>query len=164
MSKPLKIGIIAFLVFFAFSIIVYCAVSIKDNIQEEKDKAIAAVADAGITIDIEKAIEEGTWHKITEEDKITLAMSAETSIISTVKNYLKDNKIAIFFVYGGPFDYNLQGNYIICTGFNEDGKAKILYPDDNFAEEWRYSFEGLIEFSTKVMLFDMWGYWLYKYY
>ena len=49
----------------------------------------------------------------------------------------------------------MKGNYIICTGFNEDGKAKILYPDDNFSEEWKYSFEGLIEFSTKVMLFDM---------
>ena len=82
-------------------------------------------------------------------------MTAETSIITKVKDYLKDNKIAIFFVYGGPFDSKLNGNYIICTGFNEDGRANILYPDDNFTEEWQYAFEGLIEFSTKVMLFDI---------
>ena len=155
MSKTLKVGIIGFLILFVFSIIVYSVVNLKENIQEEKDRDKAIEANAGVIIDIEKAINEGKWHTITEEDKITLAMSSETSIITTIKNYLKDNKIAIFFVYGGPFDHNLKGNYIICTGFNEDGKAKILYPDDNFSEEWKYSFEGLIEFSTKVMLFDM---------
>ncbi|MBE5812248.1 MAG: hypothetical protein E7314_01155 [Clostridiales bacterium] len=154
MSKSLKYGIIGFAIFLTFSIIVYCVVNIKENIQEIRENELIE-ADTGVTIDIEKVIKEGTWHDITEEDKITLAFSSETSIISTVKNYLKDNKIAIFFVYGGPFDYNLEGNYIICTGFNEDGKAKILYPDDNFSEEWKYSFEGLIEFATKVMLFEM---------
>ena len=71
------------------------------------------------------------------------------------KQYLKDNKIAIFFVYGGPFDYNLKGNYIVCTGFNENGKAKVLYPDDNFGQEWTCTFEQLIEFASKVMLFEM---------
>ena len=152
MSKPLKYGIIAFVIFLTFSIIVYCVSNIKNNI-EEKNNVVEV--DSGVTIDLDKVIHEEKWYDITEEDKITLAMSAETSIISTVKQYLKDNKIAIFFVYGGPFDYNLKGNYIICTGFNEDGKAKILYPDDNFEKEWRYSFEGLIEFSNKVMLFEM---------
>lgn len=152
MNKSLKIGIIAFGIFFAFSIIVYCVVNIKDNIEQRNN---IQHANSGVTIDIEKVVKEGKWHNITEEDKITLALSAETSIVSTVKQYLKDNKIAIFFVYGGPFDHNLKGNYIICTGFNEDGKAKILYPDDNFETEWKYSFEGLIEFATKVMLFDM---------
>lgn len=152
MSKTLKYGIIGFLIFLGFSIIVYSVVNIKDNIEE---KNTYVEIDEGVTVNIEKSISEGTWYEITEEDKITLAMSAETSVISTVKNYLKDNKIAIFFVYGGPFDTNLNGNYVICTGFNEDGRAKILYPDDNFEGEWRYAFEGLIEFSTKVMLFDM---------
>ena len=155
MNKTLKIGIICFIIFLAFSIIVYSVVNVNENIQHEKEKIKELEANAGVTIDIEKVINEGKWHTITEEDKITLAMSSETDIIKTVKNYLKDNKIAIFFVYGGPFDAKMQGNYIICTGFNEDGKAKILYPDDNFKEEWIYSFEGLIEFSNKVMLFEM---------
>ena len=136
---------------------VYCIAGIKESIEkEEQEKAQSMVeVENKVVVDIEKAISQGKWHDITEDDKITLALTAETSIISTVKSYLKDNKIAIFFVYGGPFDAKMQGNYIICTGFNEDGKAKILYPDDNFAEEWIYSFEGLIEFSTKVMLFEM---------
>lgn len=154
MSKPLKYGIIAFITFFAFSIVVYCVSSIKTSVEEKKLEE-AATVDTGVVVDIDKAITQGVWYDITEEDKITLALTAETDIISRVKDYLKDNKIAIFFVYGGPFDYGLAGNYIVCTGFNEDGKAKILYPDDNFEEEWIYSFEGLIEFSTKVMLFDM---------
>lgn len=153
MNKAIKYGIITFSVFFIISIIVYCVATVKENVENEK-KAFLEI-DPGVTIDIKKVVNEGTWHEITEEDKITLAFSSETSIISTVKQYLKDNKIAIFFVYGGPFDYSMKGNYIICTGFNEDGKAKILYPDDNFEKEWKYSFEGLIEFSTKVMLFDM---------
>lgn len=153
MSKSLKIAIIVFLIFLGLSIIVYCAVNIKEGIEEKKN-AILEV-DPRVTIDVAKAINEGKWYEITEEDKITLALSAETSVISNVKQYLKDNKIAIFFVYGGPFDYNMDGNYIICTGFNEDGKAKVLYPNDNFEKEWKYSFEGLIEFATKVMLFDM---------
>ena len=152
MSKSLKYGIIGFSIFFAISIIVYCVVNIRENI-EEKNNIVEI--DPGVTIDVENLVKNGTWYEITEEDKITLALSGETSIISTVKQYLRDNKIAIFFVYGGPFDYNMKGNYIICTGFNDSGKAKVLYPDDNFSEEWRYSFEGVIEFATKVMLFDM---------
>jgi hypothetical protein len=124
MNKSLKIGIIAFLIFLAISVIIYSVVGIKETVSERKNNVIEV--DNGITIDIEKVIKEGTWHEITEEDKITLAFSSETSIVSTVKNYLKDNKIAIFFVYGGPFDANLKGNYIICTGFNENGKAKIF--------------------------------------
>lgn len=155
MSKPLKYGIIAFIIFFGLSVIVFCIAGIRNNIIQEEQNNIVEVVNSGVTIDVQKVIKEGTWHEITEEDKITLALSSETSIITTVKEYLKDNKIAIFFVYGGPFDYNLKGNYIICTGFNEDGKAKILYPDDNYTQEWKYAFEGLIEFSTKVMMFDM---------
>ena len=154
MSKPLKYGIIAFIIFFVFSILVYCISSVKKNIEEENKQNVVEVGNS-VIVDIDEAINKGLWYDITEEDKITLALSAETSIISSVKNYLKDNKIAIFFVYGGPFDVKMEGNYIICTGFNEDGKAKILYPDDNFTEEWTYSFEGLIEFSNKVMLFQM---------
>lgn len=152
MNKFLKIAIISFSIFFVMSLIVYFAAGIKNNIEVSKN-VVEEVK--GIAIDVEKVVNEGIWREITEEDKITLALSSETTIISEVKQYLKDNKIAIFFVYGGPFDHNLKGNYIICTGFNEDGKAKILYSDDNFQTEWKYSFEGLIEFSTKVMLFDM---------
>lgn len=152
MSKSLKFGIIVFSIFLAFSVIVYCISNVKKNM-EEKNSVVEV--DTGVVIDLDKAISAGKWHEITEDDKITLTLSAETSIISTVKQYLKDNKIAIFFVYGGPFDHNLKGNYIICTGFNTDGKAKVLYPDDNFEKEWTYSYEGLIEFATKVMLFEM---------
>jgi len=152
MNKLLKSGIIIFSIFLISSLVVYFAVNIKEHIEQ---KSNISEENSGVFVDINKVINDGIWHDITEEDKITLALSAETNIISTVKNYLKDNKIAIFFVYGGPFDYKLEGNYIICTGFNEDGKAKILYPNDNFEKEWKYSFEGLIEFSTKVMLFDM---------
>lgn len=154
MNKPLKLGIIAFVIFFMFSIIVYIF-SINNN-SKANQKDVTSIADNNsIEVDIDGLLGKGTWYDITEEDKITLAFAAETEIISTIKQYLQDNKIAIFFVYGGPFDHNLKGNYIICTGFNEDGKAKILYSDDNFETEWKYSFEGLIEFSSKVMLFDM---------
>ena len=154
MNKLIKYGIIGFVIFFVFSIIVYAVSSVKQSVEENNNNAVVAV-DNSVVIDVEKAINEGTWYDITEEDKITLALSSETNIVSTVKKYLQDNKVAIFFVYGGPFDANLKGNYIICTGFNEDGKAKIIYPNDNFSKEWTYSYEGLIEFSNKVMLFDM---------
>ena len=153
MNKLIKYGIIGFAIFFVFSIIVYAVSSVK-KIEEEKSN-IVVEDNNSVVIDVEKAINEGTWYDITEEDKITLALSSETNIVSTVKKYLQDNKVAIFFVYGGPFDANLKGNYIICTGFNEDGKAKIIYPNDNFSKEWTYSYEGLMEFSNKVMLFDM---------
>lgn len=153
MSKSLKYGIIAFLIFLSFSIIVYCISNVKESIEVKNDKVIEV--NPGVTLDIQKVINEGTWHEITEEDKITLALTSETSIVTEIKQYLKDNKIAVFFVYGGQFDYNMKGNYIICTGFNEEGKAKILYPDDNFSKEWTETFERLIEFSTKVMLFEM---------
>lgn len=152
MNKPLKYGIIAFTAFFIFSILVYVIVAIKNEIEQNNNMI---EIDSSVVIDVDKVINEGKWYDITEEDKITLAHSSETNIISNIKQYIKDNKIAIFFVYGGPFDHNLKGNYIICTGFNEDGRVKLLYPDDNFSEEWRYSFEGLIEFSNKVMLFNM---------
>jgi hypothetical protein len=152
MSKFLKYGIITFLCFLTFSIVVFC-VSKANKEQNISNKPIEV--NLGELIDVEKVINSGKWHEITEEDKITLALSSETNIISEVKTYLKNNKIAIFFVYGGPFDYGLKGNYIICTGFNDEGKVKILYPDDNYATEWIYSFEGLIEFSYKVMLFEM---------
>lgn len=154
MSKTLKYAIIGFLMFLGFSMVIYFIAEIKSNIEEEEKKVVVEI-DEGVSLDVEKVINNGEWHEITEEDKITLALTAETEIVSKLKQYLKDNKIAIFFVYGGPFDYNMEGNYIICTGFNEDGKAKILYPDDNFEKEWKYSFEGLIEFSQKVMLFEM---------
>lgn len=153
MNKALKYGIIAFLIFLVFSIIVYSVVSVKENI-EQKNNTVVEI-DNSVTVNVEKAISEGKWYDITEEDRITLAMFSETDLITKVKSYLKDNKIAIFFVYGGPFDAELKGNYIICTGFNEDGRAKILYPDDNFEQEWRYAFEGVIEFAQKVMLFEM---------
>ena len=153
MNKLIKYGIIGFAIFFVFSIIVYAVSSVKQNV-EEKNNAVVAV-DNSVVIDVEKAINEGIWYDITEEDKITLALSSETNIVSAVKKYLQDNKVAIFFVYGGPFDTNLKGNYIICTGFNENGKSKIIYPNDNFSKEWIYSYEGLIEFSNKVMLFEM---------
>ena len=152
MNKALKYGIIIFLVFLLSSIIVYCVVNIKTSV-EVHNKQLEV--NNGVIIDVQKAIDNGKWYDITEEDKITLAMTAETDIITKVKEYLKANKIAIFFVYGGPFDVNLNGNYIICTGFNDNGKSKILYPDDNFTQEWTYAFEGIIEFSTKVMLFEM---------
>ena len=153
MNKALKYGIIAFLIFLVFSIIVYSVVSVKENI-EQKNNTVVEI-DNSVTVNVQKAISEGKWYDITEEDRITLAMFSETDLITKVKSYLKDNKIAIFFVYGGPFDAELKGNYIICTGFNEDGRAKILYPDDNFEQEWRYAFEGVIEFAQKVMLFEM---------
>lgn len=153
MNKALKYGIIIFLLFFISSIVVYCIFGVKESEKENNNEIIKS--DVEVLVDVKRAVEQGEWFDITEEDKITLALGAETNIISEVMKYLKDNKIAVFFVYGGPFDSSLNGNYIICTGFNSDGRAKVLYPDDNFQEEWRYSFEGVIEFSQKVMLFEM---------
>ena len=153
MSKTVKYGIIAFLIFLVFSIVVFIVAKNKEN--EENSKIAIMNDNKGVVIDIKSFIDEGTWFDITEEDKITLAMAAQTTITAKLKDYLKDNKIAIFFIYGGPFDSELNGNYIICTGFNENGKVKVLYPDDNFETEWTYSFEGVIEYATKVMMFDM---------
>lgn len=153
MNKYLKGFIIGFSAFFVFSLVVYSVSNIKNNIETKNN--VNTDVDSGVLVDVDNIIETGNWEEISEEDKITLAMGTETDIISKVKKYLADNKIAVFFVYGGPFDQDMLGNYIVCTGFNENGKAKILYPNDNFTSEWKYSFEGLIECSYKVMLFDM---------
>ena len=112
MNKALRYGIIAFFTFLAISIIVYCISSINKSNQIE-ESALVDNTEIAVAVDIEKAIGEGKWYDITEEDRITLAMGTETDIISNTIKYLKENKIAIFFVYGGPFDSKLKGNYII---------------------------------------------------
>ena len=151
MKKYLTYIIVGFIIFLLFSILVAFFVT-KDKEEQNLQGIDSSFVMARIK---EKVLKSGVWREFTENDKITLAFSSESDNVAFVRNYLRDNKIAIFYIYGGPFDSKMEGNYIICTGFDEEGMANIYYPQDNYAKEYKYSFEGLIEFSHKVLTFEM---------
>lgn len=148
MKKYLVYFGVGFGIFLIFSIILGFTLGNKDKSEEVYNEVEIAER-------VEKVLRSKEWKEITENDKITLAFSSETETVSFIKNYLKDNKMAIFYVFGGPFDAKMEGNYIICTGFNEKGMAKLYYSNDDYSKEYEYSFEGLLEFSHKVLTFEM---------
>jgi len=151
MKKYLTYAGLGFGVFLIISIIVFCF----NKQNEDRIAQQELIAQQEATSFVEGVLKTDKWCDITENDKITLAFSSETDNISVLKNYLKDNKVAVFYVYGGPFDAKMEGNYIICTGFNDDGMAKIYYAGDNYSKEYLYSFESMIEFAHKALTFEM---------
>lgn len=142
---------IVFGIFLLISITIFCF-SMKDK---EMLKEQELVEKQKIAEKVESVLNTSEWLEITENDKITLAFSSETDTVAKIKNYLKDNKMAIFYVYGGPFDAKMEGNYVICKGFNDAGMVKIYYSGDNYSKEYLYSFESMLEFAHKALTFEM---------
>ncbi|MBQ7668738.1 MAG: hypothetical protein IJS47_05375 [Clostridia bacterium] len=152
MKKVLEIIVIASLMLF----IILASVAIRLNIYNTpKEKPEEEISEEEVINIVNNTVQKKKWITLTENDKITLAFESETDNISEVKQYLKDNKPAIFYVYGGPFDAKMEGKYIICNGFDNKGNAKIYYDTDNYQEEYKYTFEGLIEFTERVLMFEI---------
>jgi len=151
MKKYLTYFGVGFAIFLIISIIVFCVA--RQNEKELEEQRIIEQQEVYKAVD--DILKTDKSYDISENDKITLAFSSETETVATIKNYLKDNKIAVFYVYGGPFDAKMEGNYIICTGFDNAGMTKIYYANDNYSKEYSYSFESMLEFAHKAITFDM---------
>ena len=66
MNKAIKYGIIGFLIFLSFSIIVFVISNIIQNNKQKSEDSMMVEADSIVTVDIEKLIDKGTWYDIAE--------------------------------------------------------------------------------------------------
>lgn len=102
---------------------------------------------------VNELLKKSEWVDVTESDKITFAMGAKTEVTNRVIKALEQNQYVICYVVGGRFDKKAAGEYIILTGFNNEGKVKVMYSGNNYVEE-NYIFERIFENVNKILLFD----------
>jgi hypothetical protein len=155
MKKYIFIFTASFLIIFLISLLIFFSVK-KHSLLSEQAKIEAKNAYMeSINYDALKnsLLSLSEWVDITDNDKITFALGSLTPAIERVISSLENNTYVILYIVGGRFDPDAKGDYIILTGFDKDGKVKILAPINNYVEK-SYIFERVFENAAKIMFFD----------
>ena len=160
MRKYIIISVLTFLFIVSVALIINVNVEYAKKVEEEKQLQSQNQNENEI-LNSEKSFDEiknevlalGQWEDITEEDKITFAFGTTTEVVKRAVNSLEKGRYVICYAVGGRMDNENKGTYFIMTGFDEDGKVKILSPQNNY-EEKSYIFERVFENVSKILFFD----------